>query len=359
MTDPFPSTGILTDFRPLGLFPQTPVLDNFNRADTGPPPSASWTNHPDYGGSLVVDTNKCKAENGGACAAYWNTLLGPDSEAYFTLSTLQVANSIYCFIRADPTLNSGYWIEIVPDGTINLKRAAATLDTASVTLGAGDSFGIRALGSNITGRYKPSGGSWSEILSGSDATTAGAGYIGLFVQGDTTARMDDFGGGNISLGPPPTADYGNGLFSGDMIVSNGLCLREIAGNNSDAPYITRTFALPCEAWITLGPLTDAPCGVVYVSNGTALAGYIVLWQTGGGETYYYILDQDAATIWVSGLNEFSPIVEGGGLGLRANRDGSLEVWANYDGSAWINIHTQLGLTIPNPATIGLGLIEVG
>lgn len=157
-------------------------------------------------------------------------------------------------------------------------------------------------------------------------------------------------------GPPPTADFGNALFSAEMVVAGGLCLgADDPPENCDAPYTAQTMALPCEVWAILGPDNSYPAASVYVSNGAGSSAFIFTWQT----SYFILLDQAGTPIWSSTESEFPDLAEGGGLGMKANTNGSLELWVTYDNVTWTLIHTETGLTTPNPATIGLGNLGIG
>ena len=58
-------------------FPNTPVLDNFNRANEGPPPSANWVGWIMAASNLIVYTNVCACNVAGNGDAGWDTNLRP------------------------------------------------------------------------------------------------------------------------------------------------------------------------------------------------------------------------------------------------------------------------------------------
>src|SRR5262245_54582528 len=65
--------------------PITPIIDDANRANTGPPPSSNWTTYTDgttiTGNGLKVSSSVIKGDSNSAFnAAYWNTQFGADSE---------------------------------------------------------------------------------------------------------------------------------------------------------------------------------------------------------------------------------------------------------------------------------------
>src|SRR5688572_22948208 len=68
-------------------FPCTSLLDDFNRTNEGPPPSANWTTGVDGStGGFAVSSNTAVAQDGSFSSAYWNaTTFGPDTEVYVTM----------------------------------------------------------------------------------------------------------------------------------------------------------------------------------------------------------------------------------------------------------------------------------
>lgn len=182
-------------------FPTTSILDSFGRADEGPPPSANWTDVSGTNGLKVISGTV--GADGADGTSYWSaSTFGPDCEVYVTLSTLPNDDSdAGVFLRSDGTLNEGYSIIVRRDDalgdTIKLICAPSTiLDTYTITLQAGDSFGIRAHLAKIEVFYKATGAtSYTSIITATDLTWSGAGYIGIGSLGDTNSRLDDFGGG--------------------------------------------------------------------------------------------------------------------------------------------------------------------
>ena len=68
-------------------FPESSILDNFNRGDEGPPLSANWTEAGYAAAGLKVDTNEAAPETAGSCIEYWNpATFGPACECYVTYS---------------------------------------------------------------------------------------------------------------------------------------------------------------------------------------------------------------------------------------------------------------------------------
>lgn len=193
-------------------FPSTPILDNFDRADVGPPPSASWYTPAGRPGLRVV-SNHCEIASipddygvGG-----WNTQFGPDVELYcdYIAGTSNVS-AIQLYIRFSTPgfffdLGNGYILiatmgTLAGGGGLQLTRCDAgvftPLDTIAMDVTAGDSVGISAIGTTIKAYHKPSAGSWTQKLSVTDATYNASGYVGV-QETYGVDKIDNFGGGSL------------------------------------------------------------------------------------------------------------------------------------------------------------------
>lgn len=165
-------------------------------------------------------------------------------------------------------------------------------------------------------------------------------------------------------GPPPTADFGSGLYFGDMVVDGGLCTFEPgnASNFGDAPYTAQTYNTPMEVWATIDFIGTYPYAAVYiVDSGNNV--YYFLWMVSGTDIYYALLADLGAgisVVWDS-LNEIASIglFYGSGLGMRAAVGGDLELWITTNATDWINVHTEPSITLSNPVTSGLAMFQVG
>lgn len=183
-------------------FPTTGIIDNFNRADEGPPPSSNWT---DLANGLKVVSNQVDGTTDGVNWSCWNVAtFGPDCEAYMTM-TERTTEGVGLTIRGT-TLNvstiDGYLMHY-NDGTGKLE--VNRCDNGSFTrLGAqvnwiasaGDKLGAECIGSTLKTLIHD--GSWTEKVSRSDGTYGSAGYIGW--RPLKTFASDDFSGGTISDG---------------------------------------------------------------------------------------------------------------------------------------------------------------
>lgn len=195
------------------------LLDDFNRADVGPPPSASWTDK-----VLSADANGLKVLSnvlapGGAptvpASSYWSAAtFGPDVQAYVTVSTVGTAQ-VRCWARvANPGAvgtTNGYFVNNIPATSLRIFRVdndVATQLTSNLgaAAGSGDKFGIECAGTKISA-YLFTAGSWSQTASITDATYSAAGYVGLRISSDAAGRLDDFSAGTTSTYPTARTDF--------------------------------------------------------------------------------------------------------------------------------------------------------
>jgi hypothetical protein len=185
-------------------FPTTPILDDFDRADEGPPPSTNWTTPLGTFG-LTVNTLQCAWNGSGSPGfAAWNTPTGPDCEIYMTYPVRQNDGSpqflIFCSVDKDFS-GAAYWLEINRDDAggdyvelfSNLGALGALYPIADYK--DGDSFGIRRLGTTIETWYRPIGGVWTQLGTVTNSDVMAGGYL-IIDLADYMARGVDFGGGD-------------------------------------------------------------------------------------------------------------------------------------------------------------------
>jgi hypothetical protein len=186
-------------------FPTTAVLDNFNRADTGPPPSASWST-PTGAGGCAVSGNYCYCDSSPAWSIYNVSTYGANSEAYGTLVNDPDSNTHGVLARmvqtGDVTTIDGYSVRVVESFgvKVNIYRvdngAATQLGSSkSVALVASSKFGIEIIGSGISSYTKIGAGSWTKQDTQTDATYSAVGNVGIYLTSFTA--LDDFGGGTV------------------------------------------------------------------------------------------------------------------------------------------------------------------
>lgn len=205
-------------------FPTTSVLDDFNRANTGPPPSANWTSGAFNTSGLKVVSNQALRVAGANGDGFWNpSTFGPDGEVFVTLVNLAASGNIYLYLRLNnvpgfATAN-GYALYAASAGSTIVYRidpgGAATQIGSTMSPGftAGDSVGASIAGSTIS-VYKKTGGVWSLVGTRSESTYTTSGYIGLAINDNDTQATDDFGGGTILslVGSYVTHGLGVGLW---------------------------------------------------------------------------------------------------------------------------------------------------
>lgn len=188
-------------------FPVTAVLDNFNRADTGPPPSASWTTG--SGTGHKVASNLCVINDVAGCASNWNTSQNVNQEAYATVAAVPSVGDGFGLLarvqNAAATFGSDHiYLSVVPvtgagNDTLQVFKYISSVYTqlgADVALGAditvNDVFGMRLMRSEIQVYY---GGTLRATRTDSDLLSGG--YPGVD-NGGATGSWDNFGGGSVA-----------------------------------------------------------------------------------------------------------------------------------------------------------------
>lgn len=220
-------------------FPTTSILDDFNRANEGPPPSASWATPSGWDG-LKVSGNQCIGDSATGGVAIWKTQYGPDCEVYATLTGMTGgANAtwgIVAYARASSLdFDTGDFYKLSIDGdiggictwhisyqTIAGGGSAGELINGSFTFNIGDAFGFSLVGTILTAYHKPGLGAWVNLGSISDSRVSAAGYPGISIDNDplytTGVTLDNFGAGTI-VGGAPVADFSGTPTSGTVGLS--------------------------------------------------------------------------------------------------------------------------------------------
>ncbi len=183
-------------------FPTTGILDSFNRANEGPPPSASWSTGVFTGGAgngLKVVSNTCMA-SGANASGWWNLAQYGNSEVYFTVVDYGNAdNSLYIRL-GDPGEPSGLFdgYQAVFSELNNRCRIFRWDDGSDTQLGAdisltlldGDQLGLSFVGSDVS-LYQ----NGVLVDTRTDATYT-SGFIGVREDGLLNV-LDAFGGGTV------------------------------------------------------------------------------------------------------------------------------------------------------------------
>lgn len=196
----------------LPAFPHVALIDDFNRANEGPPPSASWSNY--VGAGLLVDTNRVSTSDVSASdnGSYYNVRkYGPDIDVTALISTKGTRwFSLAVRLRQE---SDGTWsgLEILLDSSPVNSAVVFELyhnvytqvqPQFPFTWATGDSFGVRLTGPVIQPYYKIGAGAWNPVgPSWISYVALEAGYCGLNIAQKNTFG-DDFSVGTLpeSLG---------------------------------------------------------------------------------------------------------------------------------------------------------------
>lgn len=192
-------------------FPVNGILDDFDRANEGPP----MTGWDDLIAGLVVSSNVAAVSAGGLNASYWLTIMtDADCEVYATIASNPASNrSMYVMARiadiAAPSFD-GYALKfnkLAATDTLQIIRIDNGIESvlgANFTqeLTAGNKFGLGIVGTTLTA-YVDTGSGWTSLGSRTDGIYSAAGYLGL---GIASGTLNDFGGGGLAAaggGQPP------------------------------------------------------------------------------------------------------------------------------------------------------------
>jgi hypothetical protein len=196
-----------------GGAPQEDLLDNFNRADAGSL-GANWPGHIYTGqANLGIISNTARNTASPWGDNYWTTVFAEDHEVGVTITTLPGnTNAVDLYARLVALgVPDGYsfgfdqssgtdqlHVNRVDDGNWTMLGSATGQNMA-----VGDAIALVCDGSDISGWRKPNGGVWAQLAGagGTDATYSGSSRIGLESSG-TTARLDNFFGGELAAPPP-------------------------------------------------------------------------------------------------------------------------------------------------------------
>jgi hypothetical protein len=184
------------------FFPTTPILDDFNRANEGPPPSANWgtivgTGHKVLSNQMVPDSNANHT-------SWWTAqTFGPDIEVYLTVVT-KSGNGFNVDIGWIDASVNGYEVIIKSEAgvdTLTTYRLDAGVGTQLGIVGReitnGDRYGFRSLSGVHTVLVSPNGSAmWYELASYTDTTHSVTTARLIVATKDGTAVCDNFGGGN-------------------------------------------------------------------------------------------------------------------------------------------------------------------
>jgi PKD repeat protein len=229
-------------------FPQTSVLDNFNRANGSV--GSNWVDEPN---AFTITSNVVGGQNGDHYIEWNGAVFGPDQECFVTISTASPsAVEQNLMLKTQGTSWSAGHLEI----SYSASTSRVTVYTFTppgnwqtigsingVTFVAGDRFGARALANGSVQLYRNATLLGTVSVSGWSFAGAG-GRIGLSVGNAPAARYDDFGGGNYSATPvntPPVAAAAGVPQSGNAPLSVSFSGAASTDANGDSLTYAWTF----------------------------------------------------------------------------------------------------------------------
>jgi hypothetical protein len=184
-------------------FPLTGILDDFNRGNEGPPPSANWdiVQH----GHVVLNQQCIGVDDSDDNLSAWNTSFNTPIEAYLTISSNpdESVFSIYMLHNYYQIPNEdGYecWFDTITN-KLHICRVDNQVETQLGSLinitgiAINDSVGMSVQNGVIQAWWKPSGGSWTLLGERSDSIYDGPYYI--IPETWKLGIFDNFGGGTI------------------------------------------------------------------------------------------------------------------------------------------------------------------
>lgn len=191
-------------------FPVTAILDDFNRANQGPPPSSNWTTgvgtlvglltngHRVSSNALIRGAAEIEAES------YWSAAqFGPNAECYLTVVSatgLQVLSLGLRIHNIGASTTDGYVVYIAQNFLriyrIDNGSATALASHDTHTVSSGNKYGINMIGGTIR-LWCDSGSGWEPLLMAEDSTYPDAGFLSIYTDSSTATTFDDFGGGTL------------------------------------------------------------------------------------------------------------------------------------------------------------------
>lgn len=205
----------------LAAFPTTSVQENCNRTENPLSNGGFWSGLPLSGEATLKATgSNCVASTSSYNSSTTAANYGPDQEAYCDAIALEASpgETVSFYLRVSNPTNTtrtGYEVEFDTNTGNNVliermdgSSAFTTLNSTAHTLVAGESYGGSIVGNQITAYYKPSGGSWTSLVTyniSSDTTKYTAAGKIAWETHNTTSALDNFGGGTVSSNAAPVA----------------------------------------------------------------------------------------------------------------------------------------------------------
>jgi hypothetical protein len=253
------------------VYPETPLLDDFDRPDAPLLTAWQWQSGPDFPAALgcnddaleIVTQQLVQAARGFNSCAYWHAVFTPDQEVYCTVAVGPGA-PIDLFARiANPTSvdTTAYVARFgqVPEASNYVQlfkmdhRGIGPLFCAGYTSIAGpvDTAPPHQIGLRICGDRLEAYIDGAVVLAVTDTAFNNMGYIGLALY-DNAVTLDDFGGGGITTCGGPAPSY----FGGGIGMTNQSFMESV----NDALFVqphganTQPQYLPC--YMVDGDLTE-------------------------------------------------------------------------------------------------------
>ncbi len=196
-------------------FPSTPVLDDFNRSDQGPPGGPNWvTSAPSNRGLSVKNNQAVGATTTTSYASVWMESFSQDQEVYFTYGATPGTHA--CMgpsvrVKTPNDWSSEQYLLFFCQDSLGLNKSTANIwrrannswtlikkSTVNADITSGDQIGLRAVGNKIEAFFN--GNVVSTVVDANPVL--GGGYLQLYVGDDVGHIADNFGGGDISSSPP-------------------------------------------------------------------------------------------------------------------------------------------------------------
>ena len=182
------------------------VVDDFNRADTGPPPSSNWNNDPFNLalGHLKVTSNQLALTTSFASAG-WTIATGRDCEAFYTVATVGGTNLIGIYARMTDMGTSAYdcyGFEWNTNGTYSIRRynngTPTVLKSGSAPIPLdGARTGIRCIGSRVEAWMDNDGAGWVRWAEVTDSSPLmNGGNAAIYIEHPASV-IDNFAVGTI------------------------------------------------------------------------------------------------------------------------------------------------------------------
>lgn len=204
---------------PGGIFPATPVLDDFNRPDQGPSPGSQWVNT--FNEGLRVIGQQAHGDTlSDAHASAWRHRLPANQEVFATFADTPGTTAGSALSLRRQTLDAytdGYLAMFYRESNradeVSIWKASGFQDTCLVCnvslpeeLGAGDQIGFRAVGPVLQAYLNGALVAWAV-----DFEFLTDGYIDLYTGDVAGAVFDDFGGGLVPACADGLDNDGDGL----------------------------------------------------------------------------------------------------------------------------------------------------